>query len=174
MSDPKPTMHDQRLYSEGDYRPLWDALDRLRMEKLSEADIESMIADLSLKIAEADVVTDWRARRETLHRELAARHREDVAANFNLSSDHLKLIAKMRFDGMWYGDIVSIGVSGKRPFGTSSCLISEVAEICGWEYDIDYDPSAELQQRVSRILDELPLAIACVIRKGMEAVRDQS
>lgn len=48
----------------------------------------------------------------------------------------LKLLKEMEFEGIFYGDLVSIGVEGKRPFGNSDSS-GDIARILGWECEDD-------------------------------------
>ena len=61
------------------------------------------------------------------------------------------------------GDLVSIGVEGKRPFGNSS-VYWDMARILGWKMEDD-DPSEKQCERLERLMKELPLAVNSIIRK---------
>ena len=80
--------------------------------------------------------------------------------------DHLKLLKEMNFQGMWHGDLVSIGVCGKRPFGNSS-YYHDIAEILGWELPND-DLSDKQQKEAENLLEELPFALNYIIRSSSD------
>lgn len=65
----------------------------------------------------------------------------------------LKLLQNMEFEGLFYGDSVSIGACGKRPFGNSNSE-GDIARILGWEYEDDLSDSQYLL--VSAIWKDLP------------------
>ena len=73
------------------------------------------------------------------------------------TEEHKKLLANMYFQGMWNGDLVSIGVDGKRPFGDSD-MYGCVAKILKWELPNE-DLSDEQRKRADRLLDELPYVL---------------
>jgi hypothetical protein len=99
-----------------------------------------------------------------IEREVARRYAERLTAEFTLTREHILLLKRMRFEGLWCGDTVSIGVNGKRPFGNSD-VHHDVATILGWELDHDaYDSvSTEQHDAAQRLLDELPLALNAII-----------
>jgi|GEM_PF-2643637 len=104
---------------------------------------------------------------EEMLREIREKNNRDfdrsVEERFNrdgVSNDCLKLLKRMEFEGIWYGQAVSIGVCGKRPFGNSD-IDKDVANILGWEYE---DELTELQiERRDSLFRELPLAINYII-----------
>ena len=175
MANEKPTLWDRRLYSEEDYSPLLDLSERDGLKRYDSGQLKKSAEFYAQEVKAANDEQNKAAGAANLiRRELAARHREDVAANYRLSNDHLKLISAMQFEGMWHGDVVSIGVDGKRPFGSSNDLTSNVAEILGWyDDDDDYEPSDEVCDRVARILDELPLAVNEVMRRGVASATSE-
>jgi len=79
-----------------------------------------------------------------------------------VSEEHKKLLKKMYFEGLWKGHIVSIGVDGKRPFGTSN-YYSDIAEILNWELPNE-DLSDVQRKKAEQLLDELPYALNKLIK----------
>ena len=88
---------------------------------------------------------------------------ERLVRNFRLKQDHIKLLKRMEFRYFGTGDLVSIGVEGKRPFGNSS-VYWDMARILGWKMEDD-DPSEKQCERLERLMKELPLAVNSIIRK---------
>lgn len=66
----------------------------------------------------------------------------------------LKLAKRMIFEGIFHGDLVSIGVCGKRPFGNSS-INEDIAEILGWDYEDEL--SEEQYLLIEKIWEDLPV-----------------
>ena len=89
-------------------------------------------------------------------------HKRKRLLKIEVTDEHKKLLSNMDFKGMWYGDTVSIGADGKRPFGNSS-VYSDVARILGWELPND-DLSNEQVKRAEELLDELPYALNKIIQ----------
>ena len=69
----------------------------------------------------------------------------------------LKLLKEMEFEGIFYGDLVSIGVEGKRPFGNSDSS-GDIARILGWECedDLEDDLSDNQYCLIQAIWKDLP------------------
>lgn len=67
----------------------------------------------------------------------------------------LKLLKRMEFECIFYGDRVSIGVSGKRPFGNSS-INEDIAKILGWNDDKN-DLSEEQYLLIEKLWQDLPI-----------------
>ena len=86
---------------------------------------------------------------------------QSIKENFTLKPEHIKLLQRMEFEGIFYGDLVSIGVGGKRPFGNSNTY-GDIAEILGWEKPND-DLGNEQQIEAERLMHELPLAVNEII-----------
>lgn len=72
------------------------------------------------------------------------------------------LLKRMEFKGIFYGDVVSIGVSGKRPFGNSAHS-RDIAETLGWEYEDGLSDKQDLL--VSALWEDLPDFINNLIEK---------
>lgn len=66
----------------------------------------------------------------------------------------LKLAKRMVFKDISHGDLVSIGVCGKRPFGNSS-INEDIAEILGWDYEDEL--SEEQYLLIEKIWEDLPV-----------------
>lgn len=75
----------------------------------------------------------------------------------------LKLLQNMEFEGLFYGDSVSIGVDGKRPFGNSNSE-GDIARILGWEYEDDLSDSQYLLVRA--LWKDLPDFLNNLIKEG--------
>lgn len=75
--------------------------------------------------------------------------------------EHVKLLQHMHFEGIWFGDVVSIGVDGKRPFGNSNYR-KDVARILEWELPND-DLSNEQEKHAEQLMEELPYALNILI-----------
>jgi hypothetical protein len=80
-----------------------------------------------------------------------------IRDNYKLKDEHKKLLKRMEFKGIWYGDIVSIGADGKRPFGNSD-MFDDVARILEWKLPNDY-MSDEQREQAEILIDELPYAL---------------
>lgn len=72
------------------------------------------------------------------------------------------LLKRMEFKGIFYGDIVSIGVEGKRPFGNSNWN-RDIAETLGWEYEDGLSDKQSLL--VSALWEDIPEFINNLIEK---------
>lgn len=76
----------------------------------------------------------------------------------------LKLLKRMEFKGIFYGDRVSIGVSGKRPFGNSS-IDKDIAEILDWNYEDDL--SDEQYLLIKKLWEDLPIFLNKLIKNQL-------
>ena len=74
----------------------------------------------------------------------------------------LKLLKRMEFEGIFYNDIVSIGVDGKRPFG-NSYINRDFVEILGWDWQ-DGKISDEQYHLINQLWEELPIFLNNIIR----------
>jgi len=118
---------------------------------------------LQIKINEAEaVVSGLQQKLSKIKQDEKDNYLGDIKKNFMLKSSHIKLLKRMEFEGIFYGDLVSIGVDGKRPFGNSHTY-GDIAEILGWKKPND-DLSDEQQIEAERLMHELPLAVNEVIK----------
>lgn len=85
-----------------------------------------------------------------------------IRDNYKLKPEHKKLLKEMEFSGIWYGDIVSIGADGKRPFGNSD-MFDDVARILEWKLPNEY-MSDEQREQAEILIDELPYALNEIIK----------
>ena len=99
---------------------------------------------------------------EHVQREL--RKREKIRKNFRLKKDHIKLLKQMEFEGMWHADFVSIGASGKRPFGNSN-ILKDVARILEWKTEDADELTLTQDSQARKLLDELHLAVNAIIKQ---------
>ena len=97
-----------------------------------------------------------------LKRDEIDKYLKDIRENFVLKTEHIKLLQRMQFEGIFFGDIVSIGVQGKRPFGNSNTY-KDIAEILEWQLPND-NLSDEQQKKAERLMNELPIAINTLFR----------
>ena len=89
---------------------------------------------------------------------------KNLKNNFCLTLDHIKLLQEMEFVAFPNGgDIVCLGVEGKRPFGNSR-IGKDIARILGWELNEDGNLSPLQQKIADKLFSELPLAINQIIR----------
>ena len=117
------------------------------------------------------------ARLETLNREaqrIRSAHDHDqyrhvqaweraVQAEFALRPEHIALLQRMKFELHEGTDLVSIGASGKRPFGNSD-WVEDIFDILGWPPTYDRDGIDEASEaKARRIMAELPLALNAII-----------
>jgi hypothetical protein len=79
-----------------------------------------------------------------------------------IKREHLKLLNRMEFEGIWLGDTVSIGVDGKRPFGNSN-MYGDIAEILDWKLPNE-DLSDEQREEADKLLQELPAVINAIFK----------
>lgn len=99
------------------------------------------------------------------HREREERRQQErLVRNFRLKKDHIKLLKRMEFVYFGKGDLVSIGVEGKRPFGNSS-VYRDMAQILGWKFDEEEDLTQRQCDRLERLMKELPLALNRILKK---------
>lgn len=88
---------------------------------------------------------------------------------FELTEDHLKLLRKavVRWEDCEYG---APAVDPKRPYGNSSGIEVQIAEILGWDMFIDQDefPHLSRQQydRARQLHGETTVALQIVLRLG--------
>lgn len=75
----------------------------------------------------------------------------------------LVLLKNMQFEGIWYGDLVSIGVEGKRPFGSSSGDY-DIPRILSWNEDEMSEK--KIQSLINALLDDLPNFLNDLIKKS--------
>ena len=99
---------------------------------------------------------------ESLKWEKKRRYEQALKDNFILTEDHLKLLRSMEFKGLWEGDLFSIGVNGKRPFGNSN-IFMDIAKILRWRLSKYHDLSYDQEDDARKLLDELPIAVNYII-----------
>jgi len=117
---------------------------------------------LQIKINESEgVVSGLKQKLSKIKQDERDNYLGDIKKNFILKPSHIKLLKRMEFEGIFYGDLVSIGVGGKRPFGNSNTY-GDIAEILGWEKPND-DLGNEQQIEAERLMHELPLAVNEII-----------
>ena len=138
---------------------------RYRWDELSDEQLKRALADRTeternLRLALREKSTEV----EQVRAEIARRKAERIENGFILRREHVLLLREMYFDGLWYGDDVSIGVDGKRPFGNSGDIHEDVARILGWEINDDYGELSGVQvEAAQRLLDELAMAVNAII-----------
>jgi hypothetical protein len=94
---------------------------------------------------------------------------EKMRKTFVPNSDHFKLLSEMEFKNFPRGgDIVWLGVDGKRPFGNSN-YYSDAARILGIKkFDKDGDLFEKDKLKIHKLFDELPFAIEYIIKEKMK------
>ena len=86
-----------------------------------------------------------------------------VRAEFALRPEHIALLQRMTFELHEGTDLVSVGASGKRPFGNSD-WVEDIFDILGWPPTYDRDGIDEASEaKARRIMAELPLALNAII-----------
>ena len=83
----------------------------------------------------------------------------------------LKLLKRMEFEGIFYGECVSIGVCGKRPFGNSS-INEDIAEILNWNYEDEL--SDEQYLLIKKLWEDLPIYLNKLIENqlGIDNIKE--
>lgn len=88
---------------------------------------------------------------------------------FELTEDHLKLLRKanVTWDNCEYGAPV---IDCKRPYGNSSGIEIDIANLLDWDLFVDQDEEAHLTReqfdRARRIHEETLIALQIVLRTG--------
>lgn len=80
---------------------------------------------------------------------------------FKVYPYHIKLLREMEFEYLNLGDLVSIGVDGKRPFGNSDWRM-DMAEILGWPLT-DGELTDGQRATADQIMLELAQAVNTII-----------
>lgn len=84
-----------------------------------------------------DTIFELKRKKEAILWAIEQQKEKKLKEEFKLTVEHIKLLQNMEFKGLWCGDIVSIGVDGKRPFGNSS-IYTDIASILEWKLPNDY------------------------------------
>ena len=105
----------------------------------------------------AGLANEIKLKKELIQEEL-------LRKNFRLKPDHIKLLKRMEFETLDWGDLACIGVNGKRPFG-NSYVGRDIANILGWKLDEDEELTDAQQKKADRLMEELPLALNLLIER---------
>ena len=105
----------------------------------------------------AGLANEIKLKKELIQEEL-------LRKNFRLKPDHIKLLKRMEFETLDWGDLACIGVNGKRPFG-NSYVGRDIANILGWKLDEDEELTDAQQKKDDRLMEELPLALNLLIER---------
>lgn len=127
-------------------------------EKMSDEELQDEIGKFRTAFKEqANGFTEAQRKREFLQQNLSALERKaeerrlkKVRDSFALKPEHVLLLQKMEFQRIYAGDVVFIGVEGRRPFGNSD-VRKDVARIC--KLDVDTD-----SEKIESLIEELPIA----------------
>jgi len=133
-------------------------------EKMSDEELQDEIGKFRIAFKEqSNGFTEMQRKREFLQQNLSALERKaeerrlkKVRDSFTLKPEHVLLLQKMEFQHIYAGDVVFIGVEGKRPFGNSD-VRKDVARICKLDVDID-------AEKIESLIEELPIAANYVFR----------
>jgi len=138
-----------------------------QLENKSDKELEELKNELNHKIQDLNAeIRELQGERQVIDIVLEERQEEDVIKNFKLSKDHIKLLKEMEFELMQQGDLVFIGVDGKRPFGNSDYYYDAATRILGWKIDKKIDSLTNAQyKKLDKLFKELPLALNLIISK---------
>ena len=133
-------------------------------ERMSDQELQDEIGRFRTAFKEqADKFIEAQRKKEFLQENLSALERKaeerrlrKMKDEFVLKNEHILLLQKMEFQHIYAGDVVFIGVEGKRPFGNSD-VRKDVARICKLDVDID-------AEKIESLIEELPIAANYVFR----------
>ena len=98
------------------------------------------------------------------------RKRRKIEKEFKLQKEHLLLLSRMNFKNFENGgDLVCLGVEGKRPFGNSNIDrdISEILDLKNKENEYG-DYLGDDSERVYKLIEELPIAINYIMDRVLK------
>ena len=111
-------------------------------------------------------LSELKHRAYLLRMEAKEKVEKDIRDSYKLNADHIKLLKNMEFvhfpDG---GDMVCIGVDGKRPFGYSS-ISDSLKLVLGWRWYEDEEK--EIYEKYNVLMKQLPLAINEILKNYPE------
>lgn len=130
------------------------------MSTLEELESEVVIRREAYKRAQGKL--DHFKFQEQLRQQQFRKERQDhLRKTVAILPEHLALLKAMEFerydDG---GDLVFIGVDGKRPFGNSD-IYGDVAEILRWDDDEPFDQV----EAANQLFDELPVVLNSILSR---------